>query len=61
MTGSITSSSGYSALEVTKPNYRTWAILKAHTQNRAGEVLLRSADPLDRPLINFLLTRCRPG
>jgi choline dehydrogenase-like flavoprotein len=44
---------GYSAFEVTKPNYLTWAILKAHTQNRAGEVVLRSADPLDTPLINF--------
>ena len=53
MTGSITSSSGYSALEVTKPNYLTWAILKAHAQNGAEEVVLRSADPVDRPLINF--------
>jgi choline dehydrogenase-like flavoprotein len=44
---------GYSAAEVTKPNYMTWAILKAHTQNRAGEVVLRSADPRDTPLINF--------
>jgi choline dehydrogenase-like flavoprotein len=44
---------GYSAAEVTKPNYLTWAILKGHTQNRAGEVVLRSADPLDMPLINF--------
>jgi choline dehydrogenase len=44
---------GYSAAEVTKPNYLTWAILKAHTENRAGEVVLRSADPLDTPLINF--------
>jgi choline dehydrogenase len=44
---------GYSALEITKPNYLTWAILKAHTQNRAGEVVLRSADPRDTPLINF--------
>jgi choline dehydrogenase len=44
---------GYSAAEVTKPNYLTWAILKGHTQNRAGEVVLRSADPLDTPLINF--------
>jgi choline dehydrogenase-like flavoprotein len=43
----------YSAAEVTKPNYLTWAILKGHTQNRAGEVVLRSADPLDTPLINF--------
>jgi len=44
---------GYSAPAVTKPNYLTWAILKAHTQNRAGEVVLRSADPRDTPLINF--------
>ena len=44
---------GYSALELTKPNYLTWAILKAHTQNRAGEVRLRSTDPRDQPLVNF--------
>ncbi len=44
---------GYSALAVTKPNYLTWAILKAHTENRAGEVVLRSADPRDTPLIDF--------
>ena len=44
---------GYSALEVTKPNYLTWAILKAHTQNRGGEVVLRSPDPRDTPIINF--------
>jgi choline dehydrogenase-like flavoprotein len=44
---------GYSSLAVAKPNYLTWAILKAHTQNRAGEVVLRSPDPRDTPLINF--------
>jgi choline dehydrogenase len=44
---------GYSALEVTKQNYLTWAILKAHTENRAGEVVLRSADPRDTPIVNF--------
>jgi len=44
---------GYSSLTATKPNYLTWAILKAHTQNRAGEVVLRSADPRDPPLIDF--------
>jgi choline dehydrogenase len=44
---------GYSSPSVTKPNYLTWAILKAHTENRAGEVVLRSADPRDTPLINF--------
>ncbi len=43
----------YSSYEVTKPNYLTWAILKAHTQNRAGEVRLRSTDPRDMPLIDF--------
>jgi choline dehydrogenase-like flavoprotein len=31
----------------------TWAVLKAHTQNRAGTVRLRSADPRDTPLVNF--------
>lgn len=31
----------------------TWAVLKAHTNNTAGEVKLRSADPRDTPLINF--------
>ncbi|MEO6320537.1 MAG: GMC oxidoreductase [Polaromonas sp.] len=31
----------------------TWAVLKAHTLNRAGSVTLRSADPRDMPLVNF--------
>jgi choline dehydrogenase len=31
----------------------TWAVLKAHTVNRAGRVLLRSADPRDTPDIRF--------
>ena len=31
----------------------TWAILKAHTNNTAGRVRLRSADPRDTPLIDF--------
>lgn len=31
----------------------TWAVLKAHTVNRAGRVLLRSADPCDPPDIRF--------
>jgi choline dehydrogenase-like flavoprotein len=45
---------GYSALIARKPHrYLTWAILKAHTENRAGTVTLRSADPRDLPLINF--------
>jgi choline dehydrogenase len=31
----------------------TWAILKAHTLNTAGKVVLRSDDPKDAPHINF--------
>jgi choline dehydrogenase len=44
---------GYSKLFCDNLNYLTWAILKAHTKNTAGEVRLRSKDPLDTPLINF--------
>lgn len=43
----------YSVDVVTKLNYLTWAILKAHTNNTAGEVRLKSADPRERPYINF--------
>lgn len=34
-------------------NQFTWAILKAHTKNTVGVVELYSADPLERPYINF--------
>jgi choline dehydrogenase-like flavoprotein len=34
-------------------NYLTWVVLKAHTENRAGKVTLRSNDPRDTPLIDF--------
>jgi choline dehydrogenase len=34
-------------------NHFTWAILKAHTNNTAGTVKLKSNDPLDVPDINF--------
>ena len=34
-------------------NQFTWAVLKAHTKNTAGVVELQSADPLERPYINF--------
>ena len=44
---------GYSALFSERLNYMTWAILKAHTINRAGEVTLRSGDPRDMPDVNF--------
>jgi choline dehydrogenase len=36
-----------------KRNVFTWAVLKAHTNNTAGRVTLRSADPRDVPEINF--------
>ena len=44
---------GYSKEFAKHLNYLTWAILKAHTKNTAGEVRLRSADPRDTPYINF--------
>jgi choline dehydrogenase-like flavoprotein len=44
---------GYSRLIAEQHNYLSWAVLKAHTNNRAGEVTLRSADPRDMPLVNF--------
>lgn len=43
----------YSTLFAENLNYLTWVVLKAHTNNRAGEVTLRSADPRDMPQINF--------
>jgi choline dehydrogenase-like flavoprotein len=44
---------GYSKLFANNLNYLTWVVLKAHTNNRAGRVSLRSADPLDPPDIRF--------
>jgi choline dehydrogenase len=44
---------GYSGDLEQHHNIFTWAVLKAHTINRAGEVLLRSADPRDTPHIVF--------
>jgi choline dehydrogenase-like flavoprotein len=44
---------GYSSLLAQNPNCLTWVVLKAHTNNTAGEVTLRSADPLVPPSINF--------
>lgn len=44
---------GYSNKLEQHHNRLTWAVLKAHTINRAGEVLLRSADPRDTPHIVF--------
>jgi choline dehydrogenase len=44
---------GYSQLFREHKNYFTWGILKAHTNNTAGRVSLRSSDPLDVPQIDF--------
>ena len=46
-------SPGYSRVIAGHHDYLTWAVLKGHTNNRAGEVVLRSADPRDTPLVNF--------
>ncbi len=44
---------GYAQEIAAHQDYLTWAVLKAHTNNRAGAVTLRSADPCDPPLVNF--------
>jgi choline dehydrogenase len=45
---------GYSKLVAQRPqNHLTWAILKAHTENRAGTVKLKSRNAWDTPDINF--------
>jgi choline dehydrogenase len=44
---------GYSDRIARGENYFTWAVLKAHTNNRAGRVGLRSGDARDVPDINF--------
>lgn len=44
---------GYSADAIKDRKYFSWAILKAHTRNKAGTVTLRSNDARDMPNINF--------
>jgi choline dehydrogenase-like flavoprotein len=43
----------YSKVVAESLNYLTWAVLKGYTNNRKGEVTLRSANPRERPDINF--------
>lgn len=45
---------GYSKEVERTKNFLTWMVLKAHTKNTAGFVRLKSADPRDRPEINFM-------
>jgi choline dehydrogenase-like flavoprotein len=44
---------GYTSELRERLNYLSWAILKAHTANRAGIVSLSSADPRDPPRVSF--------
>ena len=44
---------GFSKLISAHPDYLTWVVLKGHTQNRSGSVMLRSNDPRATPLVNF--------
>jgi len=44
---------GYSVEANADKNHFTWLILKGHTDNRGGTVKLRSANPRERPQINF--------
>jgi choline dehydrogenase len=46
---------GYTEPQNLTPDIKhwTWGILKAHTRNTAGTVTLRSANPLERPQIDF--------
>lgn len=44
---------GFSKLISGHDDHLSWAVLKGRTRNRAGSVRLRSADPLDTPLVDF--------
>jgi choline dehydrogenase len=44
---------GYSKASERYKDRFTWVILKAYTNDAAGSVTLRSADPTERPAINF--------
>jgi choline dehydrogenase len=44
---------GFSRDLVATKRHFTWGVLKAHTNNRAGEVRLRSTDPREPPDVHF--------
>lgn len=44
---------GYSNVIARGQDYFTWAVLKAHSNNTAGRITLRSSDPRQVPDINF--------
>lgn len=44
---------GYSTRAIANKKTFTWAVLKAHSKNKAGTVTLKSADPRDVPEIDF--------
>ncbi len=44
---------GYSDDATKRDDLFSWVILKAHTDNKGGTVKLKSADPRDKPEINF--------
>jgi choline dehydrogenase len=44
---------GYSTDANADRHHFSWVILKGHTENRGGTVTLKSADPRERPAINF--------
>ena len=44
---------GYSKDTERTKNFLSWIVLKAHTENPAGFVRLKSSDPRERPDINF--------
>jgi choline dehydrogenase len=43
----------YSEAITSRKDHLTWAIVKAHTNNTAGTVRLKSSNPLERPAIRF--------
>ena len=44
---------GYAKEVAASHQYFSWAVLKGHTNNRAGSVTIRSSDPRDCPAIDF--------